>query len=194
MTHIIKKQAFFIDNNENEQYANIIINEGIFIGIDTFCNNKQTGYTRIYFNPDNRFYLDAIYCLDEFRGIGIATVISELSDYIMSKYEGNIIRGAFKPTQMSTDRDNNIERSEDELDIAARRFYKKSGYEVINYEEYINNPKIYPYIDPEDFQLGEEIAKTIVAKVISKKEFSFIKKDNIIYQVDYENKKLKTIR
>ncbi len=193
MINIIEKNAVFVDYNGNQQLAKIRINPKVFIGIDLFNhNNEEMGYTRIYFHPDNRFYLDTIYCLDKFRGAGIATMISELADYVMSDYKGYVIRGVFEPTQMGTDRENNITCSELQLDTAARQFYAKNGYEIINYDDYIDNPKKYPYINSEDFQLSEEISKTIVAKVISKNN-SFIEENGVIYHVDYENRKERKI-
>lgn len=187
MTSIIKRNAKFVDNNGNPQTAIITINPGIFIGIDSFDkNNTLTGYASMHFHPNNRFLLDVIYCLDKFRGNGIATMISELADYIMKEYEGYVIRGVFKPTQMGTDRRNNVVRSELELDTAARRFYATNGYEVINYDDYISAPEEYPYLNFMDFQRGEEIAKTLVAKVIVPKEYSFIESNDVIYSRNYE--------
>ena len=50
----------------------------------------------IYFHPNMRFYLDAVYCYDAFRGRGIASNLSEISDYIMQKYQGYVIRGVYE--------------------------------------------------------------------------------------------------
>ena len=150
--NIIEKKAFFIDNNNNEQYAEILINEGIFIGINTFDrNNTPTGYMNIFFHPNKRLYLDTIYCYNQFRKSGIATFISKLADYILKDYDGYVIRGVYDPGQLSTDRENNIKRTKEELLVAARNFYKKNGYLIIDYNEYLNNKSKYPYIMDEDF-------------------------------------------
>ena len=48
--NIIEKQAIFIDYNNNEQYAEIRINEGLYVGIKTFnSDNICTGYMNIFF-------------------------------------------------------------------------------------------------------------------------------------------------
>ena len=192
--NIIKKQAIFTDNENNEQYAYIRISEGIFIDIYTFdSNNNATGYMNIYFHPDNRLYLDTIYCYDQFRNKGIATFISELSDYILKDYNGYIIRGVYEPGQLSTDRDNNIERSQEELEITARKFYKKNGYEIINYEEYNKNKDKYPYIVDSDFYLGEEGPMNIVIKQLHEYEYTFYEEDGIIYHNKYDRSNARKI-
>lgn len=93
----------------------------------------------IFFHPNKRFYLDTIYCYDQFRQSGIATLISELADYILKDYNEYVIRGVYEPGQLSTDRYNNIERSKEELEIAARQFYEKAGYMIIKYYEYLRD-------------------------------------------------------
>lgn len=194
MVDIIEKEARFIDNKGNRHSAKITINPDVFIGIETFDqNNIQTGYIRVFFHPNNRFYLDVIYCLDEYRGNGIATMLSNLADYIMRDYEGYVIRGVYKPTQMWTDRSNNIVRSESDLDTAARQFYAKNGYEVINYEDFVKEPEKYPYIANTDFQRGEEEAETIVAKVVMPREYPFVESGGVIYSSDYEPCKQKAL-
>lgn len=183
---IVEKKAYFIDYEGNEQYANIRFNNGISLGIDTFDDkNNHTGYMRIYFHTNNRLYLDVIYCYDEFRGSGIASFISELSDYILSDYEGYVIRGVYEPGQLSTDRENKIERSLEELDLRARKFYSRAGYDIINYEDYSNNKDKYPYLNDDDFVLGEDSPNTIVAKPIKPKENFFYEIDEVIYHINY---------
>ena len=125
----------------------------------------------IYFHPNMRFYLDTIYCYDEFRGRGIASNLSEISDYIMQKYQGYKIRGVYKPGQLSTDRINNITRDKEEMERRADTFYQLNGYKKIEYEDFREHPENYPEIDENlDFQLGEEIAKTIIVKDIKTKQ------------------------
>ena len=183
---IIEKEAHFIDYQGNEQYANIEFNDGVFLDIEVFNqDNNRTGYLRMYFHPNNRLYLDVIYCFDEFRGAGIASFISELADYALSDYTGYVIRGVYEPGQLSTDRENKIERSDKELDLNARKFYSRAGYEIINYEEYCNNKDKYQYLTNEDFILGEDGHNTIVAKPIILKEHPFYEEDGVIYHNNY---------
>ena len=185
--NIIKKQAIFIDYENNEQYAEIKINEGMFVEIKTFdANNNQTGYMNIFFHPDKKIYLDTIYCYDQFRNKGIATFISKLADYILKDYEGYVIRGAYEPGQFSTDRKNNIERSQEELERAARKFYEKNGYEIIDYGMYSKTKSKYPDLDDNDFYLGEDGPTTIVAKQLLHQKYSFYEEDGIIYHKNYD--------
>ena len=191
---MITKNAIFYDNKSNKHYANILITENKFIGINTFDeNNIPTGYIHICFHPDNRLFLDTIYCYDQFRKLGVASIISELAEYILKDYIGYVIIGEYKPGQLSTDRMNNIERSQEELDTAARNFYKKNGYQVIEYEEYSKNKEIYNCIKESDFNLGEDRSNTIVAKVIKEKQYPFVEDDGIIYRIDYDLSNLKKL-
>lgn len=179
---IIEKNAFFKDKNDNEQIAFIRINEGIYIGIKTQDSKKNpTGYMSLYFHPDKRLFLDTVYCYDQFRGSGIATKISELADYLLKDYPSYVIRGVYEPKQLSTDREKNIERSEDELDKAARKFYEKAGYQIIEYEDYTNHPEKYSFLTEYDFNLGEGGPRTIVTKQLIQKDHPFYEEDEIIY-------------
>lgn len=192
--NIINKLAIFTDTENNEQRAYIRIIDGMSISINTFdSNNNATGYMNIYFHPNNRLYLDNIYCYDQFRNKGIATFISELSDYILKDYDGYIIRGSYEPGQLSTDRENNIERSQEELEKAARKFYKKNGYEIINYEEYNKNKDKFPYIIDGDFYLGEADPATIVVKQLHEYEYTFYEEDGILYHNKYDRSYTKKI-
>lgn len=188
--NIIERQAKFIDNHGNEQNAIIRFNNGIFLDIDTFNqNNSHTGYIRMYFHPNNRLFLSVIYCHDEFRGAGIASIISDLADYILKDNIGYVIRGAYEPKQLSTDRNNKIERTKNELDIRARNFYSKNGYEIIKYEDYLNNQDRYSYLTIEDFILGEDNTNIIVAKPVISKQHPFYEEDEIIYHTNYNKSK-----
>ena len=183
---IIEKTALFIDYKNNEQYARIRINEGIFVGINTFnLDNNPTGYMNVFFHPNKRLFLDTIYCYDQFRRYGLATLISELADYILKDYEGYVIRGVYEPGQLSTDRENNIERSQEELEMSARKFYEKNEYKIIDYDEYSKNKYKYPYIIDDDFKLGEEETPRIVAKQITQKDYAFYEDEGVIYHHNY---------
>jgi len=129
----------------------------------------------ICFHPNKRFFLDTIYCYDAFRGRKIASNLSEIADYIMQKYQGYKIRGVYEPGQLSTDRINNITRDKLELENRADNFYQSIGYKKIDYKNYREHPERYSEIDEElDFQLGEEIAKTIIVKdIMPKQQYPF---------------------
>ena len=129
----------------------------------------------IYFHPNKRFFLDTIYCYDAFRGRKIASNLSEIADYIMQKYQGYKIRGIYEPGQLSTDTINNITRDKVELEKSADNFYQLMGYKKINYKDFREHPERYTEIEENlDFQLGEEIPKTIIVKdVIPKQQYPF---------------------
>lgn len=192
--NIICKQAYFYDNKNNKQIANILISKDKFIGVDTFDeSNEPTGYIHIYFHPNNKLFLDTIYCYDQFRQSGIATKISELADYLLKDYIGYKIIGEYKPGQLSKDRENKIERPLEELDNAARKFYEKNGYQIIEYKDYLKNKDKYNYITEDDFKLGEDETNIIVAKVIEEKEYSFYEEDGIIYHNNYIKENIKRL-
>ena len=173
--------AYFVDQKDCLQKAVININEAC-ITIDTYDQDEnQTGYTCLHFQQDHKIFLEVIYCLDEYRGYGIASYINELTEYLLKDLEGYVIRGNYHPCQLSTDRENHIERSNEELDLRAKAFYNSAGYEIVNYHEFMNNKEKYPYLEENDFLLGEEEPGTIVAKPIIKKSHNFFEQDGVIY-------------
>lgn len=180
-------KAFYINKNDMLYNANISIN-GESINIKTFDQaGNNTGYSNIFYQPNKRFYLDTIYCYDKFRGNGVATFINELIEYLLKDYEGYVIRGRYMPTQLSTDIIDRIYRSDEELDLMARNFYTKFGYEIVDYNEYLKNMVKYPYLRKKDFKIGEELS-VIVAKPIIKKEHLFFEDNGILYFDDSKRK------
>lgn len=185
----IEKQAYFYDNKNNLQYAEILITENKFIGIKTFNeDNIPTGYILIFIYPNNRLFLDTIYCYDEFRHLGIATKISELADYLLKDYIGYKIIGEYKPSQLSTDRV--IRRSKDDLDKQARNFYLKNDYQIIKYKDYLQNKDKFDYINSQDFMKLNN-TNIMVVKELKEKKYSFYEEDGIIYHKNYTEKNVK---
>ena len=180
---LIEKVAVFQDKNKQKQIVRINMIPNQFIYLKSYNEElKETGYASIYFHPNNRIFLDTIYCYDEYRGSNIATKLSRLIDYLLQNYEGFIIRGVYEPSQLSTDREKDIHCDKKELDERATNFYYKNGYKKITYEDYINNKELYSYInEQDDFQLGEEISGCIIAKKIqSTKVVGFKDIDGVI--------------
>lgn len=183
MESLNNKKAIFLDKVGNVQTAIISSVIEKFINIKVYNQEEvETGYMNFYFHPNKRIYLDTIYCYDKFRGCGIAKGMSELADYLLQEYNNYIIRGVYSPSQLSTDRENNIMRSNIDLDIRARHFYKSCGYQIVSYQEYLMCPNNYPEITiRDDFQLGEEIVdKIIVKKVVLRPTYLFTEIDNIL--------------
>lgn len=190
---IIGKNAIFYDNKNNKQYANILITEDKFIGINTFDEQSNpTGYMHICFEENNRFYLDTIYCYDRYRKSDIASIISNLAEYILKDYIGYIIRGEYKPGQLSTDIESN-NHTQEELDTAARNFYEKNDYQVIEYNTYINNKDSYNFITEKDFYFAGIKKDKIVVKIIKEKKYPFVETDGIIYYTNYDYEEIKRI-
>ena len=176
--------AYFIDKKDRLQKAIIEMSDN-YLEINTYDQAENpTAYTRIFKHNNDRFYLDTIYCYDEYRNSGIATFIDMLTEYLLINYDGFVIRGCYDPKQLSTDFVNKIERSKEELDSRARNFYKKAGYEVIDYLHYINNKDDYSYLEDDDFFRGEGGPCTIVAKPIIAKHHPFFVQDGVIYYDD----------
>ena len=167
-----KIPAVFVDNLGAIHRVEINKRGDMFIALDaTDVFGERTGYIRFWVNPNNRFYLSEIYCFNQFRGRGIATFLNDIAEYILKDYEGYIVRGVFEPAQLSTDKLDNVYCSKEELYARAIAFYQKVGYQIITLEDYKKNPeKFFGINEIEDFQLGEEIADTIVVKVIKKQE------------------------
>lgn len=190
-------QAYFLDKSGCIENAEIHFLSGTFINIDVYRGNSVvTGYTCLHFHPNQRIFLDVIYCYDQFRSNGIATMISRLTDYLLEPYAGYIIRGVYGPSQLSTDRIQALTRSKEELDQRARNFYQNSGYTIISYDDYLKSPSLYPDLTiDDDFQLGEERANCIVTKKIVPLNSDFFYEENGILldkrlELDSENKKL----
>lgn len=181
--------AYFIDKKDRLQKAIIEMSDN-YLEVNTYDQAENpTAYTRIFKHNNDRFYLDTIYCYDEYRNSGIATFIDMLTEYLLINYDGFVIRGSYDPKQLSTDFVNKIERSKEELDSRARNFYKKAGYEIIDYSHFIINKDNYPYLEDEDFFRGEGGPCTIVAKPIIAKHHHFFVQDGVIY---YDDKYLST--
>lgn len=178
-----KKFAIFKDEKGDINIVEIYINLGeCFMLKARNEQGKETGYMNIYFNPGERFYLDTIYCYDAFRGRRIATNLSQIADYILQKYQGYVIRGRYEPQQLSTDRINGISRDEEELERRADNFYFSEGYQKVQYKDFKSHPERYPSLDERlDFQLGEEVAKTIIAKTVRQRQkYPFQTKDGVL--------------
>lgn len=168
MSEIKKRKAIFIDNIGKVHIAVITINPKKFIDIHVYNEaNESTGYMQLWFHPNNRIFLDTVYCYDKYRSRGIASKIGELADFLLRDYIGYVIRGSYEPKQLSTDRENNIYRDQLELNLRASEFYKKCGYQIVSLKDFLDKPHLYPELNKnDDFQLGEELASFIVEKKI----------------------------
>lgn len=183
------EQIVFVNDNNGNLLQGLIKESNNLISIRFISDkNELLGYTNLFLQPNKRIFLSEIYCYRKYRGNGIASKLSELTDYVLKNYEGYIIRGIYHPTEMSTDlKKSNVDKKE--LDIRARNYYLKNGYEILNYNHYLKNKDKYSYLNIEnDFRLNGSIAENIVFKVIKNKDNNFIEDNGIIY---YLNNKVK---
>lgn len=164
--NIIEKEDCFYDKLNEKHTVKIRIIPNVGFNIESFYNNEKTGYIMIYIHPDNKLYLDVIYCYDKYRNRGIATKLMNIAENLLHDYDGWIIRGSYEPSQLSTDRENNIFRDKIELEESSKRFYESCGYKILNLDDYLQNPLEYSDITAEDFQLSEEKSNTIIYKKI----------------------------
>ena len=181
----IERTAFFVDKRDLLQKAEIIIDD---LSIDISTHNQagdETGFARVFIHPNNRLYLDVIYCYDRYRSSGVGSAISELIDYLVRDKEGWVIRGVYDPKQLSFDCINGIDRSQLELDLRAKAFYKSAGYEIVDYNDFKYDYALYPYLTDADFVLGEEEPGVIVAKPVVEKEHTFFEEDGTIFHIDH---------
>ena len=189
--------AFFQDKNNHINIVIVRISPNETISLKSYNEELQeTGYVNAYFHPNNRIFLDTIYCYDEYRGIHIATKLSQLLDFFLKDYDGYIIRGVYEPSQLSTDRERNVYCSQEELEKRADNFYYKNGYLKLSYDDFIHNQSSYSFINEwDDFQLGEELANCIIIKTIQKnKSLSFKKIDGVIVEKSILNPEYVKIR
>ena len=175
----MNKLLYFSDNKGNIYHGDIIINENKGILIYAYDKDEnEVGYMHIYYPPNNRLFLDVIYCYEKYRQLGIASSLSELADFLFKDCQGHVIRGIYMPGQMSTDRMS--KQKFGTMDNAARMFYAKNGYDVIGYSDYVLNKDKYPYINDSDFCLGEDDTDVIVAKVMQDKDYLYYEDNNEI--------------
>ena len=169
-------ETYFYDKLNERQNVTIYTRPNIFVTIkSTNEKNEPTGYVNLYFHDNNRIYLSEVYCYDQFRNRNIASSLMKIADEYLSYKEEYIIRGDYNPTQLSTDRENGIMRTEKKLDEAARNFYESVGFQIVSLEEYNKNPDLYNEITlKDDFMLGEDYSDIIVYKKINNQKVKLI--------------------
>lgn len=170
---ILNFKTKILDKNGNIHIVsiNIIKDESIKI-VSKNEFEKSTGYANIYFHPNKRIFLDTIYCYQEFRGLGIASSISKIIDYVLNEYDGYIIRGCYEPSQLSTDRLEIQTCSSEELEKRAFNFYNSCGYHLLSINDFIREKNLITDLTlNDDFQLCEELSNCIVFKKIKKTKF-----------------------
>ena len=76
----------------------------------------------------------------------------------------------------------NINRTKEELDLRARNFYQKNGYEILSYKDFIKNKDKYGYLSAEeDFIYNGEAIDSIVFKIIKDNKYDFVEDNGVIY-------------
>lgn len=181
----VENIAFFKDKNDSINIVIVSVIPNQVISLKSFNTElEETGYLNIFFHSNNRLFLDTIYCYDKYRGLNIASKLSELADFLLRDYENYIIRGVYEPSQLSYDRVNQVYCSNEELEERANNFYFKNGYLKLSYDYFINNQSLYSFINErDDFQLGEEVANCIIIKRITNNQsLEFKNVDGVIVE------------
>ena len=175
------KEGHFHDRENREHTVEITMSDKDGISIKIFDSyGNPSGFMYLDYLPGKRIFLSSIYCYNYFRRCGIATMMSNLAGYLLRNYSGYLIIGAYHPYRASLD---DAEVSKEELDIAARSFYEKMGYQIISYDDYLNNRDKYSDLTSSDFFVSDEVhISTLVTKKIEKQKYPFYEKDGIIYQ------------
>lgn len=135
----------------------------------------------VFFYPKKRFYLSDIYCKRKYRGRGIAEQVLDMMEYLLRDYRGYIINGVLYPHEFSNDISASRGSYED-LYAHVEHFYNKMGFETVSYAEYCQNRESYPLVEERtDFLEHEHIPDRIILKRLTKKEFSFVEIDDLIF-------------
>lgn len=144
-------------------------------------DGEQTGFNMVYVHPDRRLYLSEIYCLRKFRGLGIASALTDLMDHITQKYEGYILRGVRNPYDAMGDITCGTFENKEQLLKRANNFYRARGFTIVKHDEYLSNPSMFPLVDYEkDFLNYEEIPDCILVKRVEQKDNPYKNVDGIL--------------
>ena len=175
------KVGFFHDRENREHFVEITMSDEDGISIKLFDSyGNPSGYMYLDYSLNKRIFLSSIYCYSHFRRSGIATMMNDLAGYLLRNCSGYLIIGAYQPYRASF---NDTKLSNEEMDIAARSFYEKMGYQIVSYDDYLKNRDKYDYLTCSDFNLHDEVhIPILVVKKIEKKRYPFYEKDGVIYQ------------
>lgn len=144
-------------------------------------DGEQTGFNMVYVHPNNRLYLSEIYCFRKFRGLGIATNLASLMEYLTQKYEGYIMRGVRNPYDAKGDASGEIVESKERLLERANAFYIAQGFDIVERGDYLAQPEKHPLVDYEiDFLNHEEVPDCILMKKVEKKNSPYREIDGIL--------------
>lgn len=158
---------------------------GKYILIQLSNSREEVGYMELHFRDVKKVTLEAIYCADKYRRHGIGTTLLDISDALLKNYTGYVLCGEYDPSQMLNDLSK--VRSDKELDKAARSFYLKHGFNIANYKEFKADPKKFPLININDFNIvNKKFGRSVVYKTIEEKDsYRFIDNGDIIENPTY---------
>ena len=151
------------DNNGCEYYINVSM-ENNFLHIGAYDNNNINMASLNSFVGDKKIYLDSIFCYPFYRNRGIA---SELLNVLNEYAHDSVIYGTYIPFEIG-----NMELDNEPNKIATKSFYEKNGYEIVTYDNYIENKSSYPKINETDFGMTRRSSHNAI---IYKKEKKKIK-------------------
>ena len=181
---MVVKEVEFLNSNLN---GIINILKDNYILINLYNSVEKVGYMETYFHGTKKITLENIYCIDKYRGNKVGSTLLDISDYLLKDYIGYTLCGVYYPCQMLDDI--KILRDPNELDMKARSFYLKHGFDIVSFSEYESDKDKYPLININDFSPTiKKFRRSVVYKKISKLDnYRFKEKDNKLYEeVNYE--------
>lgn len=170
----LKAMYVFRDALGELQYAKAYLNADRSVAVRVQnAAREEVAYMTIYPHFHQRLFLDVVYTFTKFRGRKIASYMDKIAEHFLTEngYDGFLLRGAFHPTQMASDRQNNVYCAPEELDKRAGAFYRGRGYQIVDVEDFEAHPEQYPNLTMrDDFELGEGVTRSIVVKTVHKQK------------------------
>ena len=150
-----------IDHNETSNYfaLSIYLHD---------LNLEPKGFINFFRDPNKRLFLSTIYIYYDVRGLGLATKLNNLADFILRNESHKIICGRFLPYNIPQDKSLPPDLTKDEKDFFARKFYTSAGYKIVSFNDFKTKPSSFPDIAENDFKLGDKFAEKIVYKKLKK--------------------------
>ena len=182
-----KKVAIFKDKSGCLQF--IVIKIGFTdasLRINVYNEDCEiTASLNVDKNRDKNFYFYNLLVERKHRRLNIATHLCELIDFILYDYKELSIIGIFEPFEFTEDRENII-YGVDESGI--KEFYKRNGFEIVSYEDYIRAKE--KYKDLYSINFGRDKKDILIYKKIGENPHNYrqvgdlILHNNVFSEID----------
>lgn len=178
----VKNNQYFCAINHDEKSKYFALNIYLY-DIELVYKGSMS----IFRDPNARLFLSSIYIYWDSRGLGLASKLNNLSNFILRKEAGKIIRGRFSPYNNPQDLNLPKDLTKDEQMFFAEKFYKSNGYEILKASDFKKDPHKHPELNNWDFKFGETPAEIIVVKKIPQlKTYPFKEEDGFITEIEPE--------